>query len=129
MKMTRPTKIFIGIATLLVASLPFVIMALAFLPMVAMPFAMQSLEDGLGFLPPFFGFFFLLFPVMMCITFLQLGLMIFYIIHIVKNKAGAEVYRILTAIGLYFLPFFAMPFYYLVYIWPEEPPEWALEKT
>jgi hypothetical protein len=104
-------------------------MAMAFLPMVVMPFALQGWEDGNGFIPPFFGLFFLIFPVMMCISFLQLGLMVFYIIHIVKNKTGAEVFRILSAVGLYFLPFFAMPFYYLVYIWPESPPDWAMEKV
>jgi hypothetical protein len=53
--------------------------------------------------------------------------MIFYIVHIVKNREGSEVLRILCGLGVYFLPFVAMPVYFFVYVWPEEVASWALE--
>jgi hypothetical protein len=79
--------------------------------------------------PSVFGYFFLMFPLMMCFGLAQFILMIFYVIHIIKNRAGSEVIRILTSIGFYFLPYIAMPAYFLIYIAPSKTPDWALETT
>ncbi|MDH3943625.1 MAG: hypothetical protein OEV06_06000 [Anaerolineae bacterium] len=70
--------------------------------------------------------FLLIFPLMMLIGFLQFGLMIFYIAHIVKNKPAAELLLIILAVGTYIMPYLAMPVYYFIYIWPDDPPDWAL---
>jgi hypothetical protein len=53
--------------------------------------------------------------------------MIFYLAHNVKNKDGSEILRILLGVGVQFLPFIAMPAYFLIYVWPDKVPEWALE--
>ena len=132
MQLSRGMKIVIGVATFLVALLPFLIMAMAFLPMISMSMMDWTQIDQTGGLPfpfSFFGSFFLIFPLMMCISFLQMGLMAFYIVHIVKNRAGSEIIRILAGVGLYFLPWFSMPAYFLIYVWPEQVSDWALEKA
>jgi hypothetical protein len=125
-------KIVIGVATLLVTLLPFVIMAMVFLPMISMSMMDWTQIDQTGEFPfpfSFFSSFFLIVPLMMCISFLQLGLMAFYIVHIVKNRTGSEVIRILAGVGMYMLPWLAMPAYFLIYVWPEEIADWALEKA
>jgi hypothetical protein len=52
-----------------------------------------------------------------------------YIVHLIKNNAALELYRILLALGIVFAPILAMPLYFFIYIWPDTPPAWALEPT
>ena len=122
---SRIPKILIGIGTAIFTLFPILMMVFAiafmFIPLFFLNLT-ESSEPNLAI----FGVFFLIIPIMMLFGFLQLGLMIFYIINIVKNKIGSDVILILIAIGLYFLPFFAMPAYYLIYILPKEPPDWAM---
>jgi hypothetical protein len=124
MQISRGFKILIGIGTLLVAAYPLLFIAFAFVPIF-----MAAMADSQGLDPGFAAVFFLIFPLMFLIMFAQLGLMIFYIVHIVKNREGSEVLRILCGLGVYFLPFVAMPVYFFVYIWPEDVADWALEKA
>ena len=122
---SRIPKILIGIGTAIFALFPILMMAFAiafmFIPLFFLNLT-ESSEPNLAI----FGVFFLIFPIMMLFGFLQLGMMIFYIINIVKNKTGSDVILILIAICLYFLPFFGMPAYFLIYILPKEPPDWAM---
>jgi cytochrome c biogenesis protein CcdA len=61
-----------------------------------------------------------------CSSFLFIGLHSFYIIHIILNKTGTDLLRAIFGIGLVIFPFLAIPFYYFIYILPENPPNWAL---
>ena len=37
--------------------------------------------------------------------------------------------KVLVGLGIFFLPFIAMPVYFYIYIWLETPPKWALQPT
>lgn len=64
-------------------------------------------------------------PVHVCSLSLEVGLLIFYLIHTIKNTRASDAMRIALGLGHVFLPFVAMPIYYWLYIWRENPPEWA----
>jgi hypothetical protein len=51
------------------------------------------------------------------------------IAHIIKNKNGLDVLRIILGIGCFYLPYLALPVYYFNYIWPDNYPDWALEEV
>lgn len=68
-------------------------------------------------------------PLHLCSLSLEVVLLIFYLIHTIKNTKASDSMRILLGLGHLFLPFFAMPIYYYLYIWREHPPEWAAAKT
>lgn len=62
----------------------------------------------------------------MCLTvLLDLVLDAVYMIHVIKNTTGSDTIRIILALGIFILPFIAMPVYYYLYIWLDEPPKWA----
>jgi|SRR5688572_23210592 len=64
-------------------------------------------------------------PIHVCSLSLEVGLLIFYLIHTIKNTKASDAMRIALGLGHLFLPFVAMPIYYYLYIWREKPPEWA----
>jgi len=66
-----------------------------------------------------------LLPIHVCSLSLELGLLIFYLVHTIKNTKASDSMRIVLGLGHLFLPFVAMPIYYYLYIWKENPPEWA----
>jgi hypothetical protein len=128
MTLSKPLKITIGILTLFAVLFPFVIVPafwflsifnLGLLGMDA-PSSANS-EEALKAMLPFFGFV----AVMMAYSFTHLGLEIFYIIHEIKNKAASETNRILFVLGTIFLPYVAMPIYYIIYVWKDTPAEAA----
>lgn len=131
MKLSKSVKLLVGIGTffdvvapcLLAIGIWFVVFATALsfsTPGTSHPADNFPVIFSLGFLVAIgFAFFY---------SFVRLALDAFYIVHIIKNTAGSQVWRILSGIGLFVFPFLAMPFYYLVYVWPNQPPEWALEK-
>jgi ABC-type spermidine/putrescine transport system permease subunit II len=80
-------------------------------------------EDGF---PLFFIPFAALFPCHFLTILLQLGLMAFYLVHVIKNQAASETLRIVLGVGTFVMPYVAMPVYYYAYIWPDEPPAWAV---
>ena len=126
MKLNKTWKIVIALASLWVIGYPFVFMAFVFAMIGSVAFTQASSSEP----PPvFLFFFFILFPFIMLSSFLQVGLSGFYLAHIIKNKTASDVLRIIFGIGAFYMPFIAMPFYYFVFIWPDSPPEWALEKT
>jgi len=126
MKINMPMKIILGILTAWVVIYP-IIFFLAWIVMV-FSFASQANQNtsepnGLALLvfPVFF--------IIICSAFLQIGLEIFYIVHIILNKVGGDFLRALLGVGLVFFPFIAMPVYYFIYILPEIPPKWAQIST
>lgn len=68
-------------------------------------------------------------PVHLCSLLLEVGLLIFYLIHTIKNTKASDAMRIALGLGHLFLPFVAMPIYYYLYIWRQTPPEWATAKA
>ena len=124
MNISKPVKIVIGLLTLGAVLFPFVIM----------PVMMMLLIFGSGFpyfdphsayiipdieaMLPFMMVFYLL---MICYSLVQLGLQIFYVIHEIKNKALTDTIRILFTIGIFFLPYIAMPIYFFAYLWKDAP--------
>ncbi len=64
-------------------------------------------------------------PVHLCSLLLEVGLLVFYLVHTIKNTKASDAMRIVLGLGHIFLPFVAMPIYYYLYIWRENPPEWA----
>jgi hypothetical protein len=68
-------------------------------------------------------------PIHFCSLLLEVGLLIFYLVHTLKNTNASDAMRIVLGLGHLFLPFVAMPIYYYLYIWRERPPEWASAKA
>jgi hypothetical protein len=68
-------------------------------------------------------------PIHFCSLGLEVGLLIFYLVHTIKNTQASDSMRIVLGLGHIFLPFVAMPIYYYLYIWRESPPEWAAAKA
>lgn len=124
MKLSRTPKILIGVATGSIFLLPFLAMLLFFLPFIVMGGTAVATGEPE---PAVMMVVLLIFPIMMIFAVVQMVLMIFYIAHIVLNKEANSSLLILLAVGVYMMPFFAMPAYFLIYIMPNEPPEWALE--
>lgn len=113
MNISKPTKILIGVLTAFAVLFPFLIMpvfAMFFMLYIGFPiFSSQSIpnpNDIEAMLP----FMFVFYPLMMCFSFVQLGLQIFYIIHEIKNKALTDTFRILFAIGTFFCRILPCPF-------------------
>ncbi|MFC2046158.1 hypothetical protein ACFLTC_01380 [Chloroflexota bacterium] len=126
MKLNRPLRIAIGFATVWQALYPLLFLAV-WLSMVP---GMVDFELAPATAPeesiPFFPVAFLAIIPLHCLTMvLQIGLMGFYLAHIIKNTAASETLRIILGIGVFLMPFVAMPVYYYLYIWSDEPPEWA----
>jgi hypothetical protein len=68
------------------------------------------------------------FLLIFCSSFLQLGLQGFYIVHNIVNKTGSDVIRAVLGLGMFFLPYVALPVYYFIYILPKTTPKWALNQ-
>ncbi len=132
MNISKPVKILIGILTAFAVLFPFLIM----------PAFMMFFVFGSGF--PFFDpqsipspndmevmmpFMFIFYPLMMCFSVVQLGLQVFYIIHEIKNKALTDTFKILFAIGTFFLPYVAMTIYFFAYLWKDSPQETQIEQV
>lgn len=128
MKTGRPAKITLGILTGVYVLLP-----LAFFAVWFTIFGPILLAAGQGKPEPspemLQSFLFLLFIVLVCLfNLMYYGLIIYYLAHLVKNRSGSEVWRIVLGAGFLILPWLALPVYYLVYILPEQPPDWALQR-
>jgi len=125
MNISKPFKVLIGLGTLWFAIYPFLFVGVIMLSMGILPLFAGRSNNPEPFIFPFFG---LIFPIHLCTIFLGFGLMVFYLIHVIKNTKADETIRILLGVGNYFLPFIAMPIYFYLYIWLDNPPAWAAEK-
>jgi hypothetical protein len=113
--LNKGVKTILGTATLLVTLLPLLI-------------AVVWLAPTFGLLPPeatfdVFEFAFQRFEILtaaICVINLAIyALVAFYIIHLVRNKHMSETAKIVIAVTLFFIPYLAMPAYFLIYVWPE----------
>ncbi len=123
MTLSKPVRILVGVGTVWIILYPLLFLAFWFSMMTGF---MSSQDPEPPFL--FFSLFPAIFPVH-CLTFIiQFALMAFYLFHIIKNTAASEVLRVILGVGTFFMPYIAMPVYYYLYIWREQPPQWALAK-
>ncbi len=117
MTLNKTAKTAVGLGTLWVLIYPVLFIGFMFLSMMAFERADSPLPfDSFG----------LIFPLHCLTAIIMLGLIGFYLTHIIKNTGASETARIILGIGVFFMPYIAMPFYYYLYIWRAEPPEWAL---
>jgi hypothetical protein len=123
MRMNIVVKIIIGLLTAWVVIYPFLfIFAWFFFVFTAgnEEFVNSQVD------PAMLGLFLLGFFIMIFSAFLQLIIKGFYIAHIILNKDGTDILRVLSGLGVFFLSWIAMPVYYFVYILPKAPPGWAV---
>ncbi len=124
MKVSSGAKIILGLLTALLVISPFLLVVIWFLFIFSFAGVAQSQVQPTT-IPYFSGFFgFILVAILYGIV--HLGLQVFYIVHIVMNKTGNDVLRSVLGVGMFLFSIIAMPAYYLIYILPENPPQWAL---
>ena len=123
MKLNKPVKILVGLATLWFAIYPFLFFAVWLLMFGGILVSAESSSSDfpLAVIP-----FLAIFPLHFCTIFLSFILMAFYLVHVIKNTTGHETIRIILALGNFFMPFLSMPIYFYLFIWLENPPDWAL---
>ena len=122
MKVNQGIKILVGLATIWFTIYPVLMLALWLVQISNMVTGATSRDDFFSM----FELFNAIFVPLGILTFIvQIGLYIFYVIHLVKNKAAAETVRIILGVGMALLPTIAMPAYYFIYVL-DQPPAWAL---
>ena len=132
MTLTKPVKLLIGISTIWYAIyLLLTIAGFAILigyVFVAFLLGGESVADLSALLMQILSLEIML-PIHLCSLFLEVGLLIFYLVHTIKNTKASDPMLIVLGLGHLFLPFVAMPIYYYLYIWRDNPPEWAAART
>ena len=124
MKISKPVKIIIGLLTGWVLISPFLFMVSWFGFVFSMAIQANQNQPNafpLLFIPVFFLLFFS--------TFLTVGLVAFYLVHVLLNKTAGDVLRVVLGLGIVFFSFIGMPVYYFIYILPDNPPQWALAQN
>jgi hypothetical protein len=124
MRISKPIKILIGFLTAWVVIAPFLIIIVWFTFMLLAIGVVEyrAAPEDLVFPAVFLPFFLII----LCSSFLQLGLTAFYLTHVILNKTGNDVIRVVLGISVFFFPYVAMPVYYFIYILPDIPPKWSL---
>lgn len=125
MILSQRQKVFVALTTAWALVYPFLFFAVV----LVLTFGAASLsieQQGEG--PPFL--FFAIFP-FHCLTILiTLGLMAFYLAHIIKNTLVSDTLRVIFGVGVFMMPYIAMPIYYFFFIWRDEDvPSWARPKA
>lgn len=125
MALSKPLKIIVGILTLFVMVFPFVMPIIMFLWFfsISLPLAGAQTVPGTEMVGKIMLPMLLYWAVMVGFTFSQFGLQIFYVIHAIKNRTTSDTNKILFVLGTYFLPFVAMPVYFLLHLWKDAPAE------
>ena len=132
MVLSKPVKALVGIATFWY-SLYLLLTILGIIVLFGYVFAAflaggEAIVNLRGLFTQIISFEFML-PIHFCSLFLEVGLLIFYLVHTIKNTKASDTMRITLGLGHLFLPFVAMPIYYYLYMWRQSPPPWASAKT
>ena len=120
--MSRSKKVIIGI----LAFLPLVSAAVFMIYFFAAFFPeIIRMEQEHGDVPPefFFGNMMGFIASVIILVFVQLALMIYFIIHTINNKRVKNEERIIWVVLFIFVSTIAYPIYWGIRIWPEEKPE------
>lgn len=132
MTLSKPVKLLVGISTIWYAIyLLLTIGGFAILfgyVFVAFLIGGESVDDLRALLLQILSLEIML-PIHFCSLLLEVGLLIFYLVHTIKNTKASDSMRIVLGLGHLFLPFIAMPIYYYLYLWRDNPPEWATAKA
>ncbi len=126
MRLSKAVKIIIGLLTAWVVITPFIFFGLWFFFVFSVGSMENSSQLNPYLNPAFFSAFFIPFLLVICTSFLQIGLQAFYLVHIILNKSGGDVLRSVLGVGVLILAVIALPVYYFIFILPENPPQWAL---
>src|SRR6185503_20175280 len=131
MNLSKPVKILVGIATFwyalyLLLTIAGILLLFGYV-FVALLAGGESVANLSTLFTQILSLEFML-PIHLCSLFLEVGLLIFYLVHTIKNTEASDSMRIVLGLGHLFLPFVAMPIYYYLYLWRENPPEWATAK-
>jgi len=124
MRLNKFWKTIIGLGTAWVVIWP-LLMFLGWMTFIAIAIASsenKNLSDDVLIPTIFFPLLFMI----MCSSFIQLGLTIFYLVHVILNKTANDGLRVIFGILIFLFSFIAMPIYYFIFILPENPPEWAM---
>lgn len=120
--MSRSKKVMIGI----LAFLPLVSAAVFIIYFFATLFPeILRMEQEHGDVPPefFFGNMMGFIASVIILVFVQLALMIYFIIHTINNKRVKNEERIIWVLLFIFVSTIAYPIYWGIRIWPDEKPE------
>ena len=120
--MSRSKKVIIGI----LAFLPLVSAAVFMIYFFATLFPeILRMEQEHGDVPPefFFGNMMGFIASVIILVFVQLALMIYFIIHTINNKRVKNEERIIWVLLFIFVSTIAYPIYWGIRIWPDEKPE------
>ena len=116
-------KISLGIATSLYLITPILLIGLW---LITIPFFVLAEQQYYNDPSVLFFFVFFLFSLGAgFLGILHLVLMPVYMSLLLQNTKGSLLMRTMLGIGLLFLPCVAAAVYYLIYIVPSNPPEWA----
>lgn len=128
MRLSKNAKITLGIITGAYMLVPLAYIFAILLLFASMISADVSGADEMMAAFSFFGSLSIL--VLVCLlNLLHIGLLVFFLTHLVKNQQGLDFVRIVLGVGFFFLPWAAMPAYYLVYILPERVADWAQQRA
>jgi hypothetical protein len=114
MKINKPIKLLIGLATLWIVVIYTLFYILMVLASRWSPTLLTGNEGSIS-------------TINQCTVIAGFGLIAFYLIHIFKNPKLGYTGRAIYTIGILFFPFLLMPIYFYCYIWLENPPAFALK--
>ncbi len=129
MKLSKPAKIIIGLVTAWVMVTQFLFFGILFLFILGLATGNNPAQVNPNVFPAYLPAYFSPFFLVLCSSFLQIGLQAFYIIHVILNKSGGDVIRSVLAVGIFIFAIIAMPVYYFIFILPDNPPQWALASS
>jgi hypothetical protein len=124
MYVSRPIKIFVGVGTAWVLLSPILLFLawFAMVPIMMLLGPQVSDEFPQGFFVPMLFFV----AVSLLGGLVRLTLQVFYLMHVIRNVSASEIARVLLGVGVFLLPFLAMPIYFVLFLWMPNPPSWAL---
>ncbi len=133
MYLSKTVKIFVGVATVFVFLIPFLLILFWFYMLFSMATAANLPSND--FPPnkfPFnsfeamstFGF-----PVICSLNVLIYVLVGFYIFHTIKNNNVSDVIRTIAIFSFFVFPYLGMPLYYIMFILLPKPPNWTIKKS
>jgi len=129
MELSKRSKIALGIATILEVAFPLLIALLYMLVFFLTPLMMATNPKSEGSI---FVFFFIgmliFFFFMMFFSIFQILMKVIYLIIVLKNKQSTDLIKILFVLGTFYIPYIAMPFYYVLYILKEKTKDEGIQK-
>jgi hypothetical protein len=121
MELSKKSRIALGIATLLEVVIPLSIVLLYMLVFFLLPviMAVNPGRESVIVLPFMVGMI-LLFLLLIFFSIFQLAMKVLYILFVIRNKQASDLARVLFILGTFYLPYIAMPVYYVTYFLKED---------